>query len=269
MGSENGLYNRYPEDIKPRSLKKGETATFEIVGGRRDVYVPNTDLISDGQGEYIQIALIKTLNQQGIPVLENIWFNARKGGKMTLKAGNAKQDRIYKYFMTCNWNESNPNRDPKSKIWFREVRPEENAAKEMDERNNRFLAVQMAREMPDIAVLEYFSMKGQSATIDEIKQLRNRLEKNAEKNPSDFLKEDDTIKETEDDMDKTLRLARKKEIISFDKESNVWSFADGKKICAIPKLNGVKIYAELISHLTNNSEGADQYQKILDGISEE
>jgi hypothetical protein len=268
MESSKNPFNRYSENLKPKSLAKGKVALFEIVGGRRDLLIPSTDLIWDeGKNDYVQIACVKRLSNEGKPEFEDIKFIIRKGGILKLVAGNQRHDRVYKYFQLTNYNGSNPLRDPSARILFKELKPEENAKNARDKRKEKAAAFAIVSDMSDEAILTHFK----STDSSRINEFRDKIELAAEKNPSTFLKQPaaESMEVASSEVERKCKLARKKEIIDFDKESFTWKFVDGDDICTIPRVAGVKQYAELVSHLMNDKKGKEQYELILKGLSEE
>lgn len=270
MESQRSLFNQISDEIKPKPLKKGETALFEVEGTPRDVNVPNIDTIWDpGKQDYVQIALIKSFNQMGQANLDTFWFSGKSRGKLILTGGKQFDDKLYQYLMLSNYNGTNPNRDTDKKVLFRQVKPELEAQARRAERAMRRAAVDVVSAWTDEQVTAYWVTKGVTVRPADIDVYRDKLEDIAEKRPEDFYREDKSAPQVnEGEMADTLKLANKKNLISFDKESATWLNKDGEAITTVSKKVGAQ-YKEFVEFCMSSEEGQSVYEGIVKELSEE
>jgi hypothetical protein len=194
-------YNDYHQKTKPDTLKKGEKVIYELIGIKKDPLdpegikltvpfakgIPNTDRVWDpNREEYIDIAYQTGEGEGGVPVMGDIIFWKGDGGIMVLQGGKSRDQKLFEYLEMCNYNESNPHRDPSKFPIFRRKDYKAEAKKRSEERDIRFLAVKKAKEM-NVTMVRQISVYLNFDMDMDADVLREKLEDYADNNPKAFL----------------------------------------------------------------------------------
>ncbi len=145
MKTSHDFNNISAELRKQFTLKRDEVRIFEILGISTDsegkklipnmVSIPTRDTIYDPYlEEYVDIANLKTgyPNSDGTYNFEKIWFTRRSNGMIALSGKSAKDRELYMYLGMSNDNQSNPDRDPSARAFFRERSLEAEAKSEIE-----------------------------------------------------------------------------------------------------------------------------------------
>jgi hypothetical protein len=253
-------YNQVPKDshllTEIPKLERGQIAQFVVYGAYdpahpgkffgRTLRVPPTDIISDKDGNVYDIAMIRSVGAGGIQELDDeVFFDTMRGCIITLYAGNARDMRQYQYFMLCNYNGSNTNRDISKPILF-EVLDEAKQHREKRAKRKKVAAA--------LATLENFSEKEvldfvRSNRLPDTGSHESRLaylEDFAEKNPDTFM-EAPLLDHTT--LYSIIEKAVKTKVISFNNITKEYTTFDGKKIIEVKKGFGVSNKDELSKFL--------------------
>lgn len=139
-------FNNITDEFRKRyALKRDDVKIFEILGISTDaegkklipnmVSIPTRDIIwDDVQEEYVDIANLRTgyPNADGTYNFDKIWFTRRSNGMIACSGKSAKDRELYMFLSMSNYNESNPNRDPSVKPFYRERSLEAEAKSEIE-----------------------------------------------------------------------------------------------------------------------------------------
>lgn len=263
--------NISPELLAPTLLKKGEQAIYKIVGIQPDPMnpgkwsmpaaknVPPTDQIWDEtKQEYIDIAAVKTFDQEGNHTFHDIFFYGNQGGHIILRAGNAVDQELHSYLMICNYNGSNPNRDTTKEIYFELVDEKAKSIAESKVRNLKREALNASADLSPEEVKTYTAARGQDDTRP-VEVLRNELENLADVDPKAFL---DLIENKQAIMKATLNRAVKKGVIVFDEQQSKYSWPNGEVITIVARSTGSDAVEDLIAFCVSNAKGEKVYQTI-------
>ena len=123
-------FNNISDELVPK-LGRNEVAIFRCIHNSKDpsgigIYptyiVPNKDTIWDeDQGKYVDIAYITQPSDDRAEVLGTIAFESNQKGVIVLKGSSSADVLRYEYLKLCNYNASNPKRNPDSFTIFEEV----------------------------------------------------------------------------------------------------------------------------------------------------
>jgi hypothetical protein len=182
-------YNNYPENLRPKTLKRGEVKRFRVVGSDKArpelLILPNEDFIEDPDtGEYFNIAAIKNVNAAGTNFL-SIHIPQQIQDNIVL-FGDKREDReIYKFWQRCNYNLSNPYRDQSKRTayFIEEIDENSDIKKEAKKRRLQKAAVDSVYEMTEKEIRSFLK-----DTKTDVDILRVKLEDKARENPSLFIK---------------------------------------------------------------------------------
>lgn len=128
-------FNNISDELrKEYTLKPGDVRIFEVLGIHEDkegnkripsmVFIPNRDTIFDKpQNEFVDIANLVTAfpSPDGKYSFKDIIFTRRGNGMISCNGRSAIDRELYMYLALCNYNKSNPDRDPAIKPLFREL----------------------------------------------------------------------------------------------------------------------------------------------------
>ena len=128
-------FNNISDELRDKySLKPGDVKVFEVLGIHEDkegkkkipsmVFIPNRDTIFDeSSNEFVDIANLVTAfpSPDGKYSFKDIVFTRRGSGMISCSGRSAIDRELYMYLALCNYNKSNPNRDPGIKPLFREL----------------------------------------------------------------------------------------------------------------------------------------------------
>jgi hypothetical protein len=253
-------YNIIPQDspllTNIPKIPKGKLVQFRAYGcidparpGKffgRTVRVPPTDIITDNEGNTYDIAMIKSVGAGGVQELDNeVFFDTIQACLISLRSSSAREMRQYQYFMLCNYNGSNPNRDTSKPILFEIV----DDAKDHTSKRTRFKKIAAA-----MAAIENFSEKEvldfiRSNRLPDTGSHHSRvayLEEFAQKDPDKFMTAP-LIDHTS--LYATIEQATKAKVITYNNVTREYQTYDKKVILEVKKGFGVSNKDELAKFL--------------------
>lgn len=254
-------YNQFSPSLK-RMLKPDERATYRVLSVRPDpdnygkFLVPAahlirpTDIIYDKvKNEYITIAAIDRVDNEGNPVFLDIVFTAQNLGYIFLNGNNPTHQKIYQFLELTNSNASNKDRNQDTEPIFQRIDTQKEAKEERAMRKLIVKAVNIALELDDLKVKEVSMALGIDAeTIDEV---RNQLEDYAEENPEDFIS---VVERASLGAESVLKEAVKRGIIKNNVNSQVFEWTDTEKeIYKYKKGPNKNYFKELADYLEENN----------------
>jgi ribosomal protein L20 len=260
-----------PELIAKSKLKPGEQVVYRVTGIQPNPFDPNkwaipaaknvppTDQIWDPiKQDYIDIAAVRSVSPDGNHTFHDIYFFGNLGGHMILVGGRAADQEIHSYLTICNYNGSNPNRDPSKEIYFELVDEAAKSEKERKTRNIKREALNAAADLSAEEVRTYIAALGQDDTA-KVEVLRNRLEEMADHDPESFM---DLINNKQAVMKATINRALNKGIINFDSEQSKFTWPNGEVILVVSRTTGGDNVEELLGYCASNAKGEKVYQTI-------
>lgn len=233
-------FNNITDEFRKRyTLNRDEVKIFEILGISTDaegkklipnmVSIPTRDIIwDDVQEEYVDIANLKTgyPNPDGTYNFEKIWFTRRSNGMIACSGKSAKDRELYQYLSMSNYNESNPNRDPSVKPFYRERSLEAEAKTE----------IEMAMEKQEVMSWLFKASNSQVKllsvelgltglkTVAEMKvAIMELIEKNYNQ-VAPFMTKIDKV----GDKPALIEKALSAKIIKYDGRKHAWTYASDK-----------------------------------------
>lgn len=266
------LYNDLsPELIEKTKLKSGQTAVYKVAGIQRNPMdpekwaipaarnVPITDEIWDeGKQEFVPIGAVRSVSPDGTHSFHEIYFYASQFGHMILYGGRASDQEIHSYLTLCNYNGSNPNRDPSKEIIFELVDEGAKSEKERRSRNLKREALNAAADLSADEIRNFTAALGQDDT-SKIEILRNNLEDMADNDPQGFL---DLINNKQAAMKATINRALNKGVINFDAEQSRFTWPNGEVILVVSRTTGGDNIEELLGYCVGNAKGEKVFQTI-------
>lgn len=235
---------KIPEKFK-RSLKKGEFAMYRMLGVTfgtnekgevtitgRDLILPNVDVIQDSEsGDLIPIAYVKSWKANGDPNIGEIMFYAENQCQFTLRHG-ARDAAAYQFLEICNYNISNPDRDPNAEPAFEKIDTMSGAKDSRAERANKKRAMDIAASLTDEELIEFMNanqVKLERLTITykpdgtvDFEALRDGVEHLAETRHAKFLNMDAGATKPVAGIDQIIDKAIEADVLGFDKETKSW-----------------------------------------------
>lgn len=257
-------YNLYSEKMV-RKLKPDERATYRVTNIREDpdnygrylvpaaLQIPSTDIIYDKEKQdFVTIAAIERQDNEGNPIFINIVFSSANIGHLFLVGSNPVHQKIYQYLEICNFNESNPDRNQDSEVFFRRLDSQKEA--KMERLNRRLIvrAANMALELDDKRVKEVALALGIDA--ETLEEIRNLVEDFAENDPEEFI---EIVERSSLEKESILKEAVKQGIIRNNVNSQVFEWVDtAKEIMKYKKGVNKNYFKELADYLeeTNPDE---------------
>lgn len=266
------LFNNVsPELIAKTKLKPGEQVVYRVTGITQHPMdpsrwaipsaknVPVMDQIWDvKKEEYVDIAAVRAVDAEGNHSFHDLYFYGNQGGHMVLHGGRAADQEIHSYLALCNYNGSNPDRDPSKEIVFELVDEAAKSEKESKKRNLKREALNAAADLSPEDVRIYVAALGQDDTR-KIEILRNYLEELADNDPSSFL---DLINNKQAVIKATINRALSKGVITFDAEQSRFSWPNGEAILTTARTTGGDAVDELLSYCVSSAKGEKVYQTI-------
>jgi len=260
-----------PELIAKTKLKPGEQVVYRVTGIQPNPFDPNkwaipaaknvppTDQIWDPiKQDYVDIAAVRSVSPDGNHTFHDIYFFGNLGGHMILVGGRAADQEIHSYLSICNYNGSNPDRDPSKEIYFELVDEAVKSEKERKTRNIKREALNAAADLSAEEVRTYTAALGQDDTA-KVEVLRNRLEEMADHDPESFM---DLINNKQAVMKATINRALNKGIINFDSEQSRFTWPNGEVILVVSRTTGGDNVEELLGYCASNAKGEKVYQTI-------
>lgn len=245
-----------------KKLQPNEQATYRVLNVRPDpdnpgrflmpaaLQIPSTDIIYDkGKQDFVPIAAIERTDLEGNPIFINIVFTASNAGYLFLKGNNAVHQKIYQYIEICNFNESNPDRNPEFETFFSRIDAQKEAKTERSLRKIIVKAVNLALNMDDAKAKEVAMALGIDG--DSIEEIRNELEDYAGDNPEEFM---EVAERASLEVETLIKEAIKRGIINNNLNSQVFEWAETKKEILKYKKGPSKNYIkELADYLQENN----------------
>jgi ribosomal protein L20 len=260
-----------PELIAKTKLKPGEQVIYRVTGIQPNPFDPNkwaipaaknvppTDQIWDSiKEDYVDIAAVRSVNPNGDHTFHDIYFFGNLGGHMILVGGRAADQEIHSYLSLCNYNGSNPNRDPSKEVYFELVDEAVKSEKERKTRNIKREALNAAADLSAEEVRTYIAALGQDDTA-KVEVLRNKLEEMADHDPESFIA---LINNKQAVMKATINRALNKGIINFDSEQSKFTWPNGEVILVVSRTTGGDNVEELLGYCASNAKGEKVYQTI-------
>jgi hypothetical protein len=254
-------YNQLSPSME-KKLAQNERATYRVNNVRPDpdnygrflmpsaLQIPSTDVIYDkGKKDFVTIAAIERVDNDGNPVFLNIVFTAGNFGYLFLDGKNPVHQKIYQFLELCNFNDSNPDKNGEAEIHFHRVDTKKEAIQERSMRKLIFKAMELALNMEDKKAKEVALALGIDA--ETIEEIRNELEDYAGENPEEFLlvAERATI-----EVESLLKDAIKKGIIVNNSNAQVFEWAEThKEIYKYKKSPNKNYIKELADYLEENN----------------
>tara|TARA_R100001510_G_C7650660_1_gene208195 strand:- start:1829 stop:2650 length:822 start_codon:yes stop_codon:yes gene_type:complete len=256
--------NAIDKKTKPTALKKGESATYRLMGVEINSKDPskskipcsqnvkNRDRIWDAnKNEFVDIALIDSIGPNGA-TYKQVWFEVSAMGTIVLNGGSVKENEIYEYFELCNYNASNPNRDETITPVFFRVDPKKASEAARKDRTTKRQALNIAAEMGAADIRNFVAMMGWDENRDLI-VLRDKVEEYAESHPDEFVRRS---KNKQNAIYALISRAKSARVITFDASSNTWKWVDSQEqICTVAR--GTKRDDSLVAHLVESDNGSE------------
>ena len=255
-------YNQFSATMQ-RKLKPDERATYRILNVREDpdnygkflmpaaYQIPSTDVIYDKtKGDFITIAAIDRVDNDGNPIFLNIVFTASNLGYLFLSGSNPVHQKIYQFIELCNFNSSNKDRnDADNEAVFYRVDNKKEAIEERTLRKLIVKAVNTALELDDKRAREVAMALGIDA--ETIEEIRNQLEDFSEENPEEFM---DIVERASLSLETMIKEAIKKGVIKNDVNAQVFAWAEtGKELMKYKKAPNKNYIKELADYLEENA----------------
>ena len=259
------------EDVP--TLKRNEVKAFQYYGIKDDplnagqvsmpsvIIVPNKDRVFDPKrNDYVDIAAIKTIGIGDKPAFAEIKFTKQNRGKLILKGSVPVEKEVFEYLSISNANASNPNRDTSVRPLYELVNPAAEAKSKRQTRSLRREAMNVAAELSGSEVREFVSSLGKDETRD-LSVLRDELETLAEATPKDFIK---LSKNSNKSYAANIKRAIDKKIISFDRETNTFTWAaTDETIVQVPRSSKLGHLEGFTNFVLSNKNGENIYQEIV------
>lgn len=239
MKTSQDFNNISPELRKQFTLKRDEVRIFEILGISTDsegkklipnmVSIPVRDTIYDTtKEEYVDIANLKTgyPNADGTYNFEKIWFTRRSNGMIALSGKSAKDRELYMYLAMSNYNQSNPERDPSTRAFFRERSLEAEAKSE----------IEMAMEKQEVMSWIFKATSSQVKLLSRelaitgrktVAEMKVAIMELIEMNYSAVAPKIAKL-ERVGDMPELIDKALKAKVIKYDGRKHAWTYASDK-----------------------------------------
>jgi hypothetical protein len=239
MKTSHDFNNISPELRKQFTLKRDEVKIFEILGISTDaegkklipnmVSIPTRDTVYDSfLEEYVDIANLKTgyPNADGSYNFDKIWFTRRSNGMIALSGKSAKDRELYMYLAMSNHNESNDDRDPQARAFFRERSLEAEAKTEIEQAMEKQEIMSWLFKATDSQVKLLSRELGLSGykTVAEIKVALMELINNNYNAVAPAI----TKVEKVGDMPELLDKALEAKVIKYDGRKHAWTYASEK-----------------------------------------
>jgi hypothetical protein len=276
------VYNNLSQKTLDKyKLKRGEKAVFKLIAMQKDPLnrgkfiiptsysIPSTDRVwdefagADGKGEYVDVALIRTIGAQEAITTKDIEFTRTGAGIITTSGDSADDLDQYVYLSVSNFNISNPNRDPSVEGLFELVDNKKKAEASRKKRNFTREALNYAYEMKDQDVLDFGAANGWEDTEPAV--LRDKIEMLAETEPEVFLEK---VNDKGNAMKAIVKRALTAGIIVFDKPQSRFAWVAGNEtICTVARTAGADHLQGFVDFCVTEKRGAailEDLKKQLD-----
>jgi len=244
--------------VKP--FGKGDVAKYRVHGSfdpitkkyvLRDVCVPNTDVIMDPDtGESYDIGYVMRAGEGNSPVLGDIWFSSDSLCILILHGDQVQHRKIYEYLERCNYNVSNPNRDPSSFALIERIDDGSDAEASRKNRKRLYAALDAIENMTDDEI-SAFNIANGVMTFDSPALNRAELENWVERFGPDRFFKASIAAPASGAVDTTLEFIKslqKKERIAFNKTTTKWTTIAGDTVLVLQKGHGDPLH-ELANYL--------------------
>jgi hypothetical protein len=255
-------YNQFSATMQ-KKLKPDERATYRVLNVRPDpdnfgkflmpsaYQIPPTDIVYDKtKGDFVTIAAIERIDNEGNPIFLSIVFTASNLGYLFLNGNNPVHQKIYQFVELCNYNSSNKDRNENDNeaIFYRV----DNKKEAIEERTLRKLIVRAFNEaqgLDDKKVKEVAMALGIDAESTE--EIRNLIEDYAGDNPEEFLH---VIEQTSLEGESVIKEAIKQGIIKNNVQESAFQWVETEKEIFKYKKSSNKNYVkELVEYLEENN----------------
>lgn len=254
-------YNQFSASMQ-RKLKPDERATYRILNVREDpdnygkflmpaaYQIRSTDVVYDKtKGDFVTIAAIDRIDNEGNPVFLNIVFTAANLGYLFLDGKNPVHQKIYQFIELCNFNSSNKDRNTDEESIFYRVDNKKEAIEERTLRKLIVKAVNTALELDDKRAKEVAMALGIDA--ETIEEIRNQLEDFSEQNPEEFI---EIVERASLSLETMIKEAIKKGVIKNDVNAQVFAWAEtGKELMKYKKAPNKNYIKDLADYLEENA----------------
>ena len=255
-------YNQFSATMQ-RKLKPDERATYRILNVRPDpdnagkflmpaaYQIRSTDVVYDKtKGDFVTIAAIERIDNDGNPVFLNIVFTSSNLGYLFLNGSNPVHQKIYQFVELSNFNASNKDRnDSENEAIFYRVDNKKEAIEERTLRKLIVKAVNTALELDDKRAKEVAMALGIDA--ETIEEIRNQLEDFSEENPEEFI---EIVESASLGLETMIKEAIKKGVIKNDVNAQVFAWAEtGKELMKYKKAPNKNYIKELADYLEENA----------------
>lgn len=213
---------------KLSEVRKLDDGTFEGPFIRN---VPATDRIQQG-GEYKDIAAISKIGKGGeVQQFTDILFLKTSGWELVLDPKSIVENEIIQYLELCNYNATNPNRDPQAESIFYRLDPVKEAKDNLSKEKLYNDAVHRAFNMDVDALKQFVASRGQSDTQD-VAIMQELAVAAAKADPAAFL----SLDVNQEVYAATITRAKEKGLIKFDDAAKAWKWVDTNEVIRkIPK----------------------------------
>jgi hypothetical protein len=281
------VYNQLSEEMlaKIPPLKRGETAKYRVSGSYDPVskkyrlvtaiHIPTTDVIYDeGKDEWVNIAMIERMMANGNAKFIDLWLTDSTNNVIILNGSKNIDQKIYRYFELCNYNTSNPNRDPSVNGLIEKIDDIANYMAEHQKSVNRRGALKVVQNWSDDEVIEYWqgidasirvalrAKNGKDIDQKYLAYLKARLYESAESNPEQFIEAVVNNIQKPDDVEGIIKQAKEKGLFKLDMKTGVFLYADGSVLYKFKKKFGSKPYEILKDYFIKDDDGRKVFENL-------
>lgn len=199
------------------NLTKGLDGTLE---GPFMKLVPSKDRVQI-DGEYKDIAAIQAIKPSGDVEFVDIWFQKTDGWQFILNPEILENRELIEYLELCNFNQSNPNRDPGAEAIFYRADPAKEAKEKVDAERDLTRAKARVFDFTDAELKQYAAARGMTGDQD-LNVLRQMALDAAIADPKGFL----AINLNKEAYQAVIENAKSQGIIKFDEPTKSWQWND-------------------------------------------
>lgn len=269
-----GGYNDFPKDFKQPKLKKGETALYRLLNSVPDPNKPGTERFPsrvkirtvdrvriNEEGDICDIGLVTELEING--AIKNVKYFVvpaqEDAGYFRCVQGDIASEELYSFFEMCNYNGSNPLRDPAIEAKFYRIDEERDAVEMRQKRTVKLASMNYAMNLNLAQVKEYAASRAWDEN-DKEDVLRGKIETFAEKEPEAFMK---SVQDKDLIVKATIKRAVDKGVIRFEVAQSKWIWVKGgETIAIVAKSEGTEPIVGLCDFIKSNKKGDAVYQEI-------
>lgn len=219
--------------------------------------VPPIDQVWDEHlQDYVDIAAVRAVDAEGNHTFHDISFTKALAGHITLVGGRSGDQEIYSYLALTNHNSSKEGRDNTKEAIFELVDEEAKADKDIQVRNKKRDALNIAADLTPEQVRDYIAALGDD-DMRPIKTLRNKIEEMADKEPEAFL---ELVNNKQAVMKATVNRAASKNAIIFNEQQSRWEWPNKEAILTVSR--SADAVQELVSFCVSSEKGEKVYETI-------